>query len=396
MNLKSILLAAAFFAASLVVARAEPKLISIASFGEHPALNQVAEGFKTRMTALGYVEGTDVTYDFQHANFDRALIPQVLRQVEAKHTALILAITTGLNQAAVCGGITDKSIPIVFGAVVDPVVAGIVPDWQHGSDWSTGASMLPDFDATFVYLKQVLPEVKKVGTLLNPGEDNDASNMKLIQEAAAKAGIEVMGVPVDNANDLPQRVQSFAGQVDAIFLIQSNIVQTAVPVVAQVAQRIKLPLFNSVFAPDLADQMAGFHAISYLKNGEHAADIADRILKGEKPADIAPYVPRARGLQFLCQPQGSGSCRPDGSRGAQGQRLDPQVIDATKNGRAACPAAPRLPPPAQDFQCRPARQSAGARWGRSHPRARRFRGGHRQQWRGQIDASQHHRWCNKP
>ena len=60
MNLKSILLAAAFFAASLVVARAEPKLISIASFGEHPALNQVAEGFKTRMTALGYVEGTDV------------------------------------------------------------------------------------------------------------------------------------------------------------------------------------------------------------------------------------------------------------------------------------------------------------------------------------------------
>ena len=102
----------------------------------------------------------------------------------------------------------------------------------------------------------------------------------------------------------PQRVQSFAGQVDAIFLIQSNIVQTAVPVVAQVAQRIKLPLFNSVFAPDLADQMAGFHAISYLKNGEHAADIADRILKGEKPADIAPYVPGDRGLNSYVSPKG--------------------------------------------------------------------------------------------
>jgi putative ABC transport system substrate-binding protein len=303
MNFKSVLLAAAFFAASLVVADAEPKLISIASFGEHPALNQVAEGFKTRMTALGYVEGTDVTYDFQHANFDRSLIPQVLQQVEAKHPALILAITTGLNQAAV-RGITDKSIPIVFGAVVDPVVAGIVPDWQHGSAWSTGASMLPDFDATFVYLKQVLPEAKKIGTLFNPGEDNDATNMKLIQEAAAKAGIEVVGVPVDNANDLPQRVQSFAGQVDGIFLIQSNIVQTAVPVVAQVAQRIKLPLFNSVFAPDLADQMAGFHAISYLKNGEHAADIADRILKGEKPADIAPCVPQPEDFDSYVSPKG--------------------------------------------------------------------------------------------
>lgn len=285
------------------IAAADPKLIEIASFGEHPALNQVAEGFKTRMTELGYVEGKDVRYEFRHANFDRTLIPQLLQQVEAQHPAMILAITTGLNQAAV-RGITDKSIPIVFGAVVDPVVAGIVPDWQHGSAWSSGASMLPNFDASFDYLKKVLPGMKKVGTLFNPGEDNDTSNMKLINEAAAKAGIEVVAVPVDNANDLPQRVQSFSGKVDAIFLIQSNIVQTSVPVVAQVAQRIKLPLFNSVYAPDLKDQLAGFHAISYSKNGEHAADIADRILKGEKPADIAPYVPQQDDFEAYVSPKG--------------------------------------------------------------------------------------------
>jgi putative ABC transport system substrate-binding protein len=297
------LLAAALLTAANGAALADPKLVEIASFGEHPALNQVAEGFKTRMSELGYVEGKDVTYGFQHANFDRSLVPQILQQVEAKHPALILAITTGLNQAAV-RGITDKSIPVVFGAVVDPVVAGIVPDWQHGSAWSTGASMLPDFDASFDYLKQVLPGVTKVGTLFNPGEDNDTSNMELIHKAAAKAGIEIVGVPVDNPNDLPQRVQTFAGQVDAIFLIQSNVVQTSVPVVAQVAQRIKLPLFNSVYAPDLKDQLAGFHAISYRKNGEHAADIADRILKGEKPADIAPYVPKGVDFDAYVSPKG--------------------------------------------------------------------------------------------
>lgn len=284
-------------------AKADAKLIEIASFGEHPALNQVAEGFKTRMAELGYVDGKDVRYEFRHANFDRSLIPQLLQQVEAQDPALVFAITTGLNQAAV-RGITDKSIPIVFGAVVDPVVAGIVPDWQHGSAWSSGASMLPDFNASFDYLKKVLPGVRKVGTLFNPGEDNDTSNMELIRKAADAVGIEVVAVPVDNANDLPQRVQSFAGKVDAIFLIQSNIVQTSVPVVAQVAQRIKLPLFNSVYAPDLKDQLAGFHAISYLKNGEHAADIADRILKGEKPTDIAPYVPQAADFEAYVSPKG--------------------------------------------------------------------------------------------
>lgn len=303
MILRRTFLAAALLTMTAVIAQADPKLIAIASFGEHPALNQVSEGFKKRLGELGYKDGVDVTYDFQHANFDRSLIPQVLQQVEAKKPALVLAITTGLNQAAV-RGIKDKSIPIVFGAVVDPVVAGIVPDWQHGSVYSSGASMMPDFDATFAFLKQVIPNVKTVGTLFNPGEDNDKTNMELIEKAAEKAGLKVVGVPVDNQNDLPQRVQSFAGQVDAIFLIQSNIVQTAVPVVAQVAQRIKLPLFNSVYAPDLKDKMAGFHAISYTKNGEHAADIADKILKGAKPADVPPYVPVAADYDSLVSPKG--------------------------------------------------------------------------------------------
>lgn len=292
MMLKSLRLAAAMTLAAACAAQAETRHIAIASFGEHPALNAVAEGFRDRMGQLGHAEGTDVTYSFNHANFDRTLIPQVLAKVESERPALILAITTGLNQAAV-RGINDKSIPIVFASVVDPVVAGLVPDWTSGSERSTGASMMPDFDATLAFLQQVMPGITSVGTLFNPGEDNDATNMELLTEAGKKAGIRIMGVPVEATSELPQRVQSFAGQVDAVFLIQSNVVQTAVPIVAQVAQRIRMPLFNSVFNPDLKDQLAGFHAISYRRNGEHAADIADRILKGEKPADIPPYVPVA-------------------------------------------------------------------------------------------------------
>lgn len=303
MKLKGLLLATALFAISTNFAAAAPKNIAIASFGEHPALMETADGFKARMTELGYVDGTDVTYTFQHANFDRSLIPQVLQQVEAKKPDLVFAITTGMNQAAV-RGITDKSIPIVFGSVVDPVVAGLVPDWQHGSESSTGASMMPDFTASLDFVKQVIPGVKKVGTLFNPGEDNDATNIELINKAAEAAGIEIVAVPVDNPNDLPQRMQAFAGKVDAVFLIQSNVVQTAIPVLATSAQRIKLPLFNSVYAADLKDQLAGFHAISYRKNGEHAADIADRILKGERPADIAPYVPQAADFDSMISVKG--------------------------------------------------------------------------------------------
>ena len=115
---------------------------------------------------------------------------------------------------------------------------------------------------------------------------------------------EAVVVPLDNANDLPQRAQSLAGRVDAIYQIQSNLVQTSIPVLAQVARRSRVPLFNSVYSDKLKHQLAGFHAVSYDKNGAHAADIADRILKGEKPATIAPYVPKPEDFDSLVSEQG--------------------------------------------------------------------------------------------
>lgn len=292
--MRKLLIPFAFMASTLMgtAALAEPLRISIANFGDHPALVSIVTGFKARMTELGYAEGADVSYEYRHVNFDRTLVPQMLQLTESDKPDLILSITTGVTQASM-RGIRDQSVPIVFAGVVDPVVAGIVPGWEGGSKTHAGASMLPDMHAALAFVTEVLPDAKRIGTLYNPGEDNDITNIELIREAAAEKGLEIVAVAVDNANDLPQRVQSFAGKVDAIFLIQSNVVQTSVPVVAQVAQRIRLPLFNSIYSEELRNELAGFHAINYERNGVHAADIADRVLQGEALADIPVYVPQA-------------------------------------------------------------------------------------------------------
>src|SRR5688500_7489359 len=98
-----LLIAAAALAASTVCAHAQAKLITIVNFGEHPALNETVEGFKSRLTSLGFVEGKDLTYDYQHVNFDRSLIPQMLQQAQAKKPALIFSVTTGVTQATIRG-----------------------------------------------------------------------------------------------------------------------------------------------------------------------------------------------------------------------------------------------------------------------------------------------------
>ena len=199
-------------------ALAQPRLIAIANFGEHPALRAAVNGFKAEVVKQGFVEGKEIAFDDQHINFDRTLIPQLLIGAQAKKPALILAVTTPIAQSSI-RVVTDKSIPIVFMSVVDPVVAQIVPSWQAGSATHTGATLYPDFNASLAFVRQLLPGAKRLGVPYNPGEDNDKTNMSEMRAIAPKHGFEVVEVGIDSPNDVAQRIQSLQGKVDAVFVI---------------------------------------------------------------------------------------------------------------------------------------------------------------------------------
>jgi putative ABC transport system substrate-binding protein len=247
-------------------AQAQPRLIAIANFGEHPALRAAVEGFKGEVVRQGFVEGRDVAFDDQHINFDRTLIPQLLTSAAAKKPALIVAVTTPVAQSSI-RVVADKSIPIVFMSVVDPVVAKIA------------------------FVRQLLPKARRLGVPFNPGEDNDTTNMKEIRAAAPKHGFELAEVGIDNPNDIAQRLQSLQGKVDAVFVIQSNILQTSLPVIAATTQRMGVPAINTLDTPVRQHQFLAAHALSYERMGANAGRIAARVLKGEKPAAIPPHRP---------------------------------------------------------------------------------------------------------
>ena len=271
---------------------AQPKLVAIANFGEHPALRAGIDGFKAEIKREGLVEGRDVAFDDQHINFDRTLIPQLLTNAQSKRPALILAVTTPVAQSSI-RVVTDKSIPIVFMSVVDPVVAQIVPSWQAGSATHTGATLYPDYNPSLAFVKQLLPAAKRIGVPFNPGEDNDKTNMAEMRAAAAKAGLEVVELGIDSPNDISQRLQSLKDKVDVLFIIQSNLLQTSLPVIAATAQRIGVPAINTLDTPVRNHSFLAAHALSYERMGAAAGKIAARILRGEKPAAIAPWRPGA-------------------------------------------------------------------------------------------------------
>ncbi|HMN84338.1 MAG TPA: ABC transporter substrate-binding protein [Burkholderiaceae bacterium] len=269
---------------------AQPKTVAIANFGEHPALRAAINGFKGELTRQGLAEGSGVVYDDQHINFDRTLIPQLLTNAQSKKPALIVAVTTPIAQSSI-RVVTDKSIPIVFMSVVDPVVAQIVPSWQAGSATYAGATLYPDFDASLAFVKQLLPQARRIGVPFNPAEDNDRTNIAEMRAAAGKAGLEIVEVGIDGPNDIAQRLQSLKGRVDALFIIQSNLLQTSLPVIAATAQRIGVPAINTLDTPVRNGSFLAAYAVSYEQMGAAAGRIAMKVLNGEKPASIPSWRP---------------------------------------------------------------------------------------------------------
>lgn len=269
---------------------ADMTTIGIASFGPHPALARTIAGFKDEMAKAGYVEGKNATYFYSDANFTPGLIPQMLAQIVSHKPALILTVTTPVAQASV-RNIGDASIPLVFAQVTDPVKAGLVPDWQHGSARIIGAASVTDYDAVLAFTKKFFPQAKSFGVLYNAGEINDVAAIESLKAAAARAGLKMVASSVDASADVPQRAASMKG-VDFFYAIGSSLIQSSLPAVASVTDRMKIPILSAEHEMiRKGDIVALAYAPSYESQGAHAAQLAVQLLHGKKPSQLAVYRP---------------------------------------------------------------------------------------------------------
>lgn len=283
------LLAACALAAAAPLVVAEPTVVGIANFGPHPALDQAIAGFKQELARQGFAEGKEVRFVSADANFTPALIPQVLGQIEAQRPAVILTVTTPVSQAAITG-VSNKGIPLVFLLISDPVAAGLVPSWQQGSARFVGSASAMDYDAVLAFAKRMFPGARKVGVLYAPGEANDVVAIKAIEVAAKKADMTLQAVSVDSTIDVPQRSQLLSS-VDFVYAIGSNLVQSAMPAVASVTDRYKIPILSAETEMIKKGVVTVSYAASYPLQGGHAGKLAAEILRGKKPAELAPIKP---------------------------------------------------------------------------------------------------------
>lgn len=264
--------------------------LGIIQYAEHDALSASREGFLEALAEAGYVEGENLTVDYQNSQGDQANLQTMVEQLAGENN-VNFAIATPAAQALLS---VDSETPSVFTAVTDPVEAGLVNSMEAPGGNMTGSVDSTDVEGQIEMLLKVVPEAKTVGIFYNSSEVNSEVQAETAKKALEAAGVSVVIKTVTSTNDVQQVMTSLAGQVDAIYLPTDNTVASTASTIGEILKEAKVPAMGSDAA--VLDAALFTYGVDYHAIGVQAGELAVQILEGADPAELAVETPETAAI----------------------------------------------------------------------------------------------------
>lgn len=264
----------------------EMKKIGVIQLVEHKSLDIIYNSFKDELKNLGYVDGENVKITFQNAQGDMSNITSIVQGFEGDKQDVVVGIATPVAQGAMS---LTKTTPVVFSAVTDPIGAGILTDMNAPDKGMTGTSDAVQIDKIMDLALQITPDVKKVGFIYNPGEDNSVTNLGLLENYVKEKNLELETVSISTSADLQTAAASLFEKVDMIFVSNDNTVAEAMPILTAEAIKAKKPIYVGADSMVMDGGLATV-GIDYTDLGKETAKMVDEILKGKSVNEIPVKV----------------------------------------------------------------------------------------------------------
>jgi putative ABC transport system substrate-binding protein len=246
--------------------------------------------FAKSLQELGWVIGRNVRIDFRYGLGDAANVRKYVEELVALRPDVVLA--SGASALAPLLQAT-RTVPIVFVAVADPVGAGFVESMARPGGNATGFIQF-EYSLSGKWLellKEIAPGVTRAAILRDPATTAGVGQFAVIQSVASSIGLDVRPVNVRDVGEIERAMTATARSPKAGVVVTasaSSLVHSAL--IITLAERHKLPAVyprrSFVVAGGLISY--GFDALEQV---HHAASYIDRILKGEKPADLPVQAP---------------------------------------------------------------------------------------------------------
>ena len=191
--------------------------IGICQLVQHPALDAATQGFRDALTEKF---GGDVTFDEQNASGDAVNCATIINTFVSNNVDLILANATPALQAAVAA---TADIPVLGTSITEYGVALGIDDFNGVTGINvSGTSDLAPLNEQAAMVKELFPEVKKVGLLYCSAEANSIYQVKVVGEELAKLGYETEEYAFTDSNDVASVAQSAADSCDVMYIPTDN------------------------------------------------------------------------------------------------------------------------------------------------------------------------------
>ena len=246
------------------------------------------QGFKDGMSALGYIEGQNVTYLFAGTPIGMDSLERELQDLVAAGVDLIFTAGTPTGVAAY-RVTTGTTIPVVFGVIANPIEAGVMTDLQRPGGNMTGVMLSENQGRRLELLQEIAPGIKRVFVPYDPADTASTSAVSQIDRLAPGLGLELVKGLANDENAVMELFQNFPQDIDAIFMVPGTRVNAHLDDLVAIAAERRLPLSGPSTAQVEEGALITYGFIHH-EAGAQAARIADQILKGTRPGDIPVEV----------------------------------------------------------------------------------------------------------
>jgi putative ABC transport system substrate-binding protein len=246
--------------------------------------------FLQALALLGWTIGRNVHIETRWATANAAASRKHAAELAALAPDVILA-----NGSAAVAPLLEatRTVPIVFVLVPDPVAAGFVDSLARPGGNATGFTLYEyGISAKWLeLLKEIAPGVKQVAVLRDAGLSVGAGQFGAMQSVAPSFGVELRPIDVRDAPEIERAITAFARSSNGGLVVTgSALTVTHRETIVTLAARHKLPaVYSGRFHVTVGGLLS--YAPNFLDQFRRAASYVDRILKGEKPADLAVQEP---------------------------------------------------------------------------------------------------------
>jgi putative ABC transport system substrate-binding protein len=246
--------------------------------------------FRQALQQLGWAEGRNIRFEIRWGTSNVATIRKQAAELVALSPDIILAPGTGTVGPLLQ---TTRSVPIVFPIIADPVGGGLVDSLARPGGNATGF-MLFEYSISGKWLellKQIAPSLKRVAVLGDPDTATGPAQFGVIQAVAPSLRVEVSALNKRDASEMERSLTAFARSPNGGLIVTAGgpaLINR--DLVIALAARHKLPAvyFDRAFVNAGGLMSYGPERVDLYRR---AAGYVDRILKGEKPAEMPVQAP---------------------------------------------------------------------------------------------------------